>query len=176
MNHEEPLCKVFNINTSARIDLLPAAQEEPLTKSYAGEFDKLVGELGAFRDARDAGEQRDRAQRQDAQAASIARQQAEAQRNRRMHHVQRQQHQHQHRRLAKATTPPPPAPDWGGLAAQQAAIEESMQQTAARATQNAVRDHIAEMRQAARAGQLDAMTACKLDALIGRAAALGLQP
>ena len=149
---------------------MPAAQEEPLMKSYAGAFDKLVDELGAFRDAREASEQRDRARRHDAQAASVARQQAEAQRNRRLH-VQRQQ-QH-HRRLAKAA---PPAPNFTAIAAQQAQIETAMQATAARATQNAIRDRLAGLAQDAKNGRLDAHSAALFDVYRGRAAAMGLRP
>ena len=133
-------------------------------------FNLLIEDIEVLRDAR---EQRDRARFRAAVAASAARQQAEAQRNRRLH-VQRQQHQ-QRRPMAKATPPAPP-PDFDAIARQQALLEAAMRDNQKRQQQNAIRDHIAEMREAARAGQLDAMTACKLDALIGQAAAMGLQP
>ena len=174
MNDEEPLCKVFNINTPARIDLMPPAQEEPLAKSYAGEFDRLVDDLAGVVAAREAGEQRDRARFRAAVAASTARQQAEAQRNRRLH-VQRQQHQH--RRLSKAAPPAPATtPDWGRIAAQQAQLETAMRDTAARATQNTVRDRLAGLAQEAKLGRLDVHSAALLDVYRGRAAAMGLQP
>lgn len=177
MNHEEPLCKVFNINTPAQIDLMPPGPSQPLQKSYAGAFDTLVNELGAFRDAREAGEQRDRARRQDAQAASIARQQADAARNRRVLDVQRQKYQqHQKRRvLAKAATPAP-APDFDRIARQQAQIETALRESAARATQNAVRDRLAGLAQDAKNGRLDVHSAAMFDVLRGRAGAMGLTP
>ena len=134
-------------------------------------FNLLIEDIEVLRDAR---EQRDRARFRAAVAASAARQQAEAQRNRRQH-VQRQQHQH--RRLAKATLPAPAkAPDWGRLAAQQAAIEESMREMASRATQNAVRDRLDGLAQDAKAGRLDAHSAALFDVYRGQAAAMGLTP
>ena len=50
----EPLHKMFNHNSIATVDLLPADNEEPLRKSYAGAFDALVSDLAAISAKREA--------------------------------------------------------------------------------------------------------------------------
>ena len=136
-------------------------------------FNLLINDLAAMRDARTI--------RDNARAARLA---TEAARNRRSAHVQQQQQAQRRaaapRRLAKAAPPAPVAapkpPDWQAIAAQQATLEKAMRDTAARATQNAVRDRLADLGADAKAGRLDAHSAALLDVYRGRAAALGLQP
>lgn len=127
------------------------------------QFSLLINDLEALRDARTI--------RENARAARIA---TESARNRRLHHVQRQQVK---RRLAKAAPPAPaPAPNFDRIAAQQAQLESAMRDTAARATQNAVRDRLAGLAQDAKNGRLDAHTAALFDVYRGRAGAMGLTP
>ena len=90
----ELLHKMFNHNTLATIDLLPADNEEPLRKSYAGAFNALCDDLAVIRDQREQAD-RDHARRQ---MALAERQAAEAQRNRR-------QAAQRTTRLAKAAPP-----------------------------------------------------------------------
>ena len=94
----EPLHKMFNHNSIATVDLLPADNEEPLRKSYAGAFDALVSDLAAISAKREAAD-RDHARRQ---MALAERQAAESLRNRR-------QSAKRTTRLAKATPPAPVA-------------------------------------------------------------------
>ena len=127
-------------------------------------FEMLIDDLSALRDARTV--------RDNARTARMA---TEAARNRRSAHVRQQQQVK--RRLAKAAPPAPaPAPDWGRIAAQQAQLETAMRDTAARATQNAVRDRLAGLAADAKAGRLDVHSAALLDVYRGRAAAMGLRP
>ena len=134
-------------------------------------FNLLIEDIEVLRDAREI--------RENARQSSIARQQADAARNRRILSVQRQKYQqHQKRRvLAKAATPAPvPAPDFAAIAAQQALLETAMRESAARAKQNAVRDRLADLAQDAKAGRLDAHSAALFDVYRGQAGAMGLQP
>ena len=86
----------------------------------------------------------------------------------------------ENRRLAKAAPPAPVAvaapPDFDRIARQQQALEKSMQATAARAKQNAVRDCLAGLDADAKAGRLTAHDAALLDVYRGRALALGVTP
>ena len=125
-------------------------------------FEMLIDDLAALRDARTV--------RDNARTARMA---TEAARNRRSAHVRQQQQVK--RRLAKAA-PPAPAPDWGRITAQQAELETALRESAARATQNAVRDRLAGLAQEAKLGRLDVHSAALFDVLRGRAAAMGLQP
>ena len=125
-------------------------------------FEMLIDDLAALRDARTV--------RDNARTARMA---TEAARNRRSAHVRQQQQVK--RRLAKAA-PPAPALDFAAIAAQQAQIETAMRESAARATQNAVRDRLAGLAADAKAGRLDVHSAALLDVYRGRAAAMGLRP
>ena len=81
------------------------------------------------------------------------------------------------RRLAKAAPLPDyRKPDWDGLAARQERIAAEMEQSRQQAQQDAIREHLATLAAAAKAGRLTAHQACLLDVYRGQAAALGLQP
>ena len=99
----------------------------------------------------------------------IARHAHEAARNRRMA-------QQPSRRLAKSAPLPEYKPDWAGLQARQDKIAAEMEQSRLRAQQDAIREHLRTLRQAARAGRLTAHQICLLDVYRGQAAALGLEP
>ena len=129
-------------------------------------FNLLIEDIEVLRDAREI--------RENARQSSIARQQADAARNRRILSVQRQKCQ-KRRVLAKAT-PPAPAPDFAAIARQQMLLEAAMRESAARAKQNAVRDRLADLAQDAKAGRLDAHSAALFDVYRGQAGAMGLQP
>jgi len=134
-------------------------------------FNLLIEDIEVLRDAREI--------RENARQSSIARQQADAARNRRILSVQRQKYQqHQKRRVLAKATPPAPAkaPDFAAIAAQQALLETAMRESAARAKQNAVRDRLADLAQDAKAGRLDAHSAALFDVYRGQAGAMGLQP
>lgn len=134
-------------------------------------FSLLINDLEALRDAREI--------RENARQARMA---TEAARNRRLHHVQRQQVKRSV--LAKAAPPAPaPAPNFDRIAAQQAQLESAMRDTAARAARDRqarvkadCRAVIADLRHAAKRGELSAAAAAKLDAMIGQAARMGLRP
>lgn len=137
---------------------------QPSSAPEKSPFELLIDDISALRDARTV--------RDNARTARIA---SEAARNRRSAHVQQQQQVK--RRLAKAAPPAPaPAPDWGRIAAQQAELETALRESAARATQNAVRDRLAGLAQEAKLGRLDVHSAALFDVLRGRAAAMGLRP
>jgi hypothetical protein len=84
------------------------------------------------------------------------------------------------RPMAKAAPVAAPAPtkpvDFDRLAADQAQLEKAMRTTHTLHVQEKIRGHIAALRRAAKAGQLDSLSAARLDILIARAGALGLQP
>lgn len=127
-------------------------------------FEALIDDLAALRD-----------RRQIEANARAARHHAEAQRNRRM------QQQRPLRKSAPVAAAAPP--DFDRIARQQAQLETAMQQTAARAERDRqarvkadCRAVIADLRHAARRGELPAAAAAKLDAMIGQAARMGLQP
>ena len=162
----ELLHKMFNHNTLATLDLLPADNEEPLRKSYAGAFNALCDDLAVIRDQREQAD-RDHARRQ---MALAERQAAEAQRNRR-------QAAQRTTRLAKAAPPAPVAPpDFEWIAQEQEALANAMEATAAQATENLVRIRLQDLYQAAKAGELAPMDVCRLDAIRCRAVEMGLRP
>ena len=125
-------------------------------------FDALIDDLIAVQERRNT-----QAPSRDAEAR-IARHAHEAARNRRM--AQRL------RPLRKSEPVPYRAPDWDGLAARQDAIAADLEQSRLQAQQDAIREHLSALQQAARAGRLTAHQACLLDVYRGQAAALGLQP
>ena len=101
-------------------------------------------------------------------AARSARHAAEAQRNRRMA---------QQRPLKKsAPLPDYRAPDWEGLQARQDKIAAEMEQARIHAQRDAIRAHLATLRQAAKSGRLSAHQICLLDVYRGQALSLGLEP
>mgnify|MGYP003379110509 CR=1 FL=1 len=82
----------------------------------------------------------------------------------------------QQRTLKKSAPLPDYTPDWDGLAARQEQIAADLEQSRQQAQQDAIRAHLATLRAAAKAGRLSSFEAAKYDALVGQAAALGLQP
>ena len=129
-------------------------------------FEALIDDLAALRDRRQI----------DANARA-ARQAHESARNRRLQQTQ----QRPLRKSAPVAAAAPP--DFNRIARQQAQLETALQQTAARAERDRqarvkadCRAVIADLRQAARRGELPAAAAAKLDAMIGQAARMGLQP
>ena len=81
------------------------------------------------------------------------------------------------RPMAKAApVAAPKPPDFDRIARQQDEILEDMQKSQTLHVQDAIRHHIADLRKAARAGQLSALDGARLDIMIGRAASLGLRP
>ena len=124
-------------------------------------FEELLNDLAALQATRTTQPpQRDTVSR-------IARHAAEAQRNRRMQ---------QQRPLKKSEPPPDYKPEWDGLAARQDKIAAEMEQARIQAQRDAIRAHLATLRQAAQAGRLSSFEAAKYDALVGQAAAMGLLP
>ena len=102
-------------------------------------------------------------------ASRAARQAAEARRNRRMQ-------QQPPRRLAKAAPVDQPAPNFEAIAARQERIAQDLEQSRIQAQKDAIRAHLATLRQAAQAGRLSSFEAAKYDALVGQALAMGLTP
>ena len=102
-------------------------------------------------------------------AARSARHAAEARRNRRMA-------PQPPRRLVKAAPLPDRKPDWSGVQARQEQIAADLEQTRIEQQKDAIRAHLATLRQAAQAGRLTAHQACLLDVYTGQALAMGLQP
>ena len=100
-------------------------------------------------------------------AARSARHAAEAQRNRRMA---------QQRPLRKSEPVPYRAPDWNGLAARQEQLAAEMEQSRVQQQKDAIRAHLATLRQAAKSGRLSAHDAALLDVYTGQALALGINP
>ena len=126
-------------------------------------FEELLNDLAAVQALRTTQTpQRDTVSR-------IARHAAEAQRNRRMA-------QQPPRRLAKAAPLPYRAPDWDSLSARQDKIAAEMEQSRVQQQKDAIRAHLATLRQAAQAGRLTSFEAAKYDALVGQALAMGLTP
>ena len=78
--------------------------------------------------------------------------------------------------MKKAAPLPDYAPDWEGLQARQDKIASDLEQSRVQAQQDAIREHLATLAAAAKAGRLTAHQACLLDVYRGQAAALGLQP
>ena len=124
-------------------------------------FDALIDDLAALHERRNT-----QAPTPDT-TSRIARHAAEAQRNRRMA---------QQRPLKKSAPLPEYKPDWDGLAARQDKIASDLEQSRVQAQQDAIREHLATLAAAAKAGRLTAHQACLLDVYRGQAAALGLQP
>ena len=122
-------------------------------------FDALINDLAEMQAARTVRES----------AARAARHAAEAQRNRRMQ-------QQPPRRLAKSAPVPYRAPDWDGLAARQDKIAAEMEQARIQAQRDAIRAHLATLRQAANAGRLSSFEAAKYDVYRGQALQMGLEP
>lgn len=106
-------------------------------------------------------------------ASRAARQAHESARNRRL-----QQMQQQPRRLMKSDPVPLPnyTPDWDGLSARQERIAQDLEQSRVQQQKNAIREHLATLRQAAKAGRLSAHDAALLDVYRGQALAMGLTP
>ena len=100
-------------------------------------------------------------------ASRIARHAHEAARNRRMA---------QQRPLKKSEPLPEYKPDWAGLQARQERIAAGMEQSRQQAQQDAIREHLATLAAAAKAGRLTAHQACLLDVYRGQALSLGLEP
>ena len=124
-------------------------------------FEELLNDLAAVQAMR-------RPPSRDA-AARNARHAHESQRNRRMQ-------QQPPRRLAKAAPLPYRAPDWDSLSARQDKIAAEMEQSRVQQQKDAIRAHLATLRQAAQAGRLTSFEAAKYDALVGQALAMGLTP
>ena len=102
-------------------------------------------------------------------ASRSARHAAEAQRNRRLQ-------QQPPRPLRKSEPVPYRAPDWNGLSARQEQIAADLERSRIAAQQQAIRAHLATLRQAAKAGRLDPHSVCVLDVLRGRADSMGIAP
>lgn len=181
----EPLHKMFNHNSQATIDLLPADNEEPLQKSYAGAFNALCDDLAAYRDQREAAECHDRARRQQAQQQQADRQRAEAERNRRLSakratRLAKSMQQFiaetpaKIAKFAKSLTAPVPS-DSSKLDAALADLTAFHSKVEARRQQDEVRDRFRDLYSLAKAGQLPAMDVCRLDALRIRAIEQGVQ-
>ena len=120
-------------------------------------FEELLNDLAAIqaqRTSRDA-------------AARAARHAAEARRNRRMA---------QQRPLKKSAPLPEYKPDWDGLAARQQQIASDLEQSRIQAQKDAIRAHLATLRQAAKSGRLSSFEAAKYDALVGQALRMGINP
>lgn len=184
--NEEPLCKVFNLSTPAHIDLIPQDGEAPLQKSYAGSFDALCDDLSAYRDQREQAECHDRARRQQAQQQMAERQRAEAERNRRLSAKRATrlcksmqkfiaETPAKVARFAKSITAPVPA-DSPAMDAALAELNALHTRIEARRQQDAVRNRLAELYEAARNGELAPMDVCRLDAMRCRAVEMGLRP
>ena len=123
-------------------------------------FEELLNDLAAVQALRTTQTpQRDTVSR-------IARHAAEAQRNRRMA---------QQRPLKKSAPLPDYTPDWDGLAARQERIAAGMEQSRQQAQQDAIREHLATLAAAAKAGKLSSFEAAKYDVYRGQALALGLE-
>lgn len=80
------------------------------------------------------------------------------------------------RPLRKSEPLPEYTPDWEGLAARQEQIAADLERSRVQQQKNAIRTHLATLRQAAKAGRLTAHDAALYDVYRGQAAALGLQP
>ena len=181
MEHE-PLHKMFNHNTPARIDLFPQDNEEPLRKSYAGSFDALCDDLAVIRDQREQQQRRDAARRQQAQQQQADRQRAEAERNRRLS-------ARKATRLVKSVqdfirdTPAKIAAMAKSRPPSTSALDQAMadltalhQRVNARRTEDVVRDRLRDLYASARAGELAPLDVCRLDSLRCRAVEMGLRP
>ena len=103
-------------------------------------------------------------------AARSARHAAESARNRRMARPQPQ------RPLKKSAPLPEYKPDWDGLAARQQQIASDLEQSRIQAQKDAIRAHLATLRQAAKSGRLSSFEAAKYDALVGQALRMGINP
>ena len=124
-------------------------------------FEALIEDLAAVQAARTVREN----------AARAARHHAEAQRNRRLA-------QQQQRPLRKSEPVPVPnyTPDWDGLAARQERIAADLERSRIAAQKQAIREHLATLRQAAKAGRLSSHDAALYDVYRGQAARMGLTP
>ena len=100
-------------------------------------------------------------------ASRIARHAHEAARNRRMA---------QQRPLKKSEPLPEYKPDWDGLAARQERIAADLERSRQQAQQDAIREHLATLAAAAKAGRLSSFEAAKYDALVGQALRMGINP
>ena len=124
-------------------------------------FEELLNDLAAVQALRTTQTpQRDTVSR-------IARHAAEAQRNRRMA---------QQRTLKKSEPLPEYKPDWDGLAARQERIAADLERSRQQAQQDALREHLATLAAAAKAGRLSSFEAAKYDALVGQALRMGINP
>jgi len=129
-------------------------------------FDALIDDLMAVQERRTTQTpSRDTVSR-------IARHAAESARNRRL-----QQMQQQPRRLGQGMAGADyRKPDWVSLSARQDKIAAEMEQTRIEQQKQAIRAHLATLRQAAQAGRLSAHDAALYDVYRGQALSLGLQP
>ena len=80
------------------------------------------------------------------------------------------------RPLKLAAPLPDYAPDWEGLQARQDKIAAEMEQARQQAQQDAIREHLATLAAAAKAGRLTAHDAALFDVYTGQALAMGINP
>ena len=80
------------------------------------------------------------------------------------------------RRLMKAAPVDQPAPNFEAIAARQERIAQDLEQSRIEQQKDAIRAHLATLRQAAQAGRLSAHDAALYDVYRGQALQMGLEP